>query len=63
MTNELLKPKYNLITFYCYNFGKYDAYYILSLFYSYNNTINKDEKKLKVITLFNYIYKFCKVLS
>ena len=42
MINELLRPKYKGITFYCHNLGGFDSVFILSTLYNYNdNNENK----------------------
>jgi hypothetical protein len=48
--NELLRPKYNNIRFYCHNLGGYDIIFILKIIYMLNDTLtDKDEyKKYKV---------------
>lgn len=55
MVNELLRPKYNIIIFYCHNLGGYDIVYILKVLYIYNDEnpndkykILRDEKIIKV---------------
>jgi len=45
MVNELLRFKYNKITFYCHNLGGYDIVFIL---YRYND-INEDKYKISCI--------------
>jgi hypothetical protein len=49
MFEELLRPKYNDITFYCHNFGGYDAYYIIPLLYNYNENNPKNQYKLDFV--------------
>lgn len=50
MINELLRPKYSNVTFYCHNFGGYDVIYILKILNDYNNNENsKDKYKLSQI--------------
>jgi len=49
LINELLKPKYNQITFYCHNFGGYDVVFILKVILEHND-INPDTRyKLDII--------------
>lgn len=40
MIDELLRPKYSNVTFYCHNFGGYDVIFILKVLTTYNDTIN-----------------------
>lgn len=49
MFEELLRPKYNDITFYCHNFGGYDAYYIIPLLYNYNENNPNNQYKLDFV--------------
>ena len=44
MINELLRPKYNNITFYCHNLGGYDVIYFLKVLNDYNQDSNNIEK-------------------
>lgn len=46
MVNELLRPKYSNVTFYCDNFGGYDSVFILKVLYEYND--NYPYKKYKI---------------
>jgi len=57
LVNELLRPKYNDITFYCHNMGGYDIVFILNVLFKYNsknpdkytlNCVLKDDKIIKV---------------
>lgn len=45
LINELLRPKYDHITFYCHNFGKFDVVFILKVLTSYNDN-NMDKYNL-----------------
>ena len=45
LINELLKPKYDNITFYCHNFGGFDVVFILKVLLEYNDS-NTDNKYL-----------------
>ena len=47
--NEMLKPKYNNYIFYVHNFSKYDVSFILKALVNFNNKINKESFKLKLI--------------
>jgi len=49
--NELLRPKYDKITFYCYNFGGYDVIFILKIINNYNNLQTTNKKKYKLSSL------------
>ena len=40
MINELLRSKYQGITFYCHNLGGFDIVYILKALYKYNDASN-----------------------
>ena len=44
LINELLRPKYNQITFYCHNLGGYDIVFILNVLYKYNDNNNNIQK-------------------
>jgi hypothetical protein len=44
MIDELLRPKYSNITFYCHNLGGYDVIYILKILTRYNDNNNNDTK-------------------
>ena len=48
MINELLRPKYNNITFYCHNLGGYDIVFILKVLNNYND-INADQYKISCV--------------
>jgi hypothetical protein len=57
MINELLRPKYNNIKFYCHNLGGYDIVFILKILNEYNennedkygiNTILRDDVIIKI---------------
>lgn len=57
MINELLRPKYKGITFYCHNLGGFDSVFILSTLYNYNDNnenkfniscILRDDKIIKI---------------
>lgn len=58
MINELIRPKYNNITFYCHNMSGYDIIFILKILYDFNdsnpgkefkiNPILRDSKIIKV---------------
>ena len=37
LVNELLRPKYSNVMFYCHNLGAYDIVFILSTLYAYND--------------------------
>ncbi len=43
MINELLRPKYSDIIFYCHNLGGFDIVFILNVLYTYNDA-NPDDK-------------------
>ena len=43
LIDELLRPKYGNVTFYCHNLGGFDIVYILNALYTYNDK-NKDDK-------------------
>lgn len=43
LVNELLRPKYENIKFYCHNFGGFDVFFILKVLFDYNAK-NKDNK-------------------
>ena len=47
LVDELLRSKYENITFYCHNLGGYDIVFILSILYNYNDTISyvRNEKE------------------
>lgn len=49
MVNELLRPKYDGITFYCHNLGGYDIVSILKGLYVYNDQNSKDKYKISCI--------------
>ncbi len=51
LINELLRPKYDKITFYCHNFGGYDVIFILKIINSYNDLQTTNEKKYKLSPL------------
>lgn len=40
LVDELLRPKYENITFYCHNLGGYDIVFILNILYKFNDKIN-----------------------
>jgi hypothetical protein len=48
MINELLRPKYNKITFYCHNLAGYDIVFILKVLCIYNET-NTNKYDIKTI--------------
>jgi hypothetical protein len=43
MVDELLRPKYNNITFYCYNFGGFYVVFILKVLETYNENHNDNK--------------------
>ncbi len=43
MVDELLRPKYNNITFYCHNFGGFDVVFILKVLETYNENHNDNK--------------------
>lgn len=57
LVNELLRPKYNKIKFYCHNLGGYDVVFILKALIDFNETsqdkydiqcIHRDDKIIKL---------------
>ena len=48
LIDELLRPKYSNITFYCHNLSGYDIVFILKVLYNYNDN-NKDKYKISCI--------------
>ena len=49
LINELIRPKYDKITFYCHNLSGYDIVFILKVLFAYNDSnCNTDEDKFKV---------------
>jgi len=48
MIDELVRPKYKNITFYCHNFSGYDVVFILKVLSKYNDS-NKDKYVLSTI--------------
>ena len=44
LVDELLRPKYNNIIFYCHNLGGFDIVFILNTLYKYNDDINNIQK-------------------
>lgn len=40
LVNELLRSKYENITFYCHNLGGYDIVFILNTLYNYNDKVS-----------------------
>lgn len=58
MINELLRFKYNKITFYYHNLGGYDIVLILKILYKYND-INKDKYKISCILRDSKVIKVC----
>ena len=55
LVDELLRSKYENITFYCHNLAGYDIVFILSILYNYNDTVSyvRNEKE----ALNNHKYK------
>jgi len=51
--NEMLEPKYNNITFYVHNFGKFDAAFIVKALVLYNKEKDKKDRFLLDITTRN----------
>lgn len=51
MINELLRPKYSDITFYCNNLGGYDVVFILKIKYYYNESIVDNDLKYKIFPI------------
>ena len=50
MINELLRPKYSGMTFYCHNIGGYDVVYFINILHKYNeDDNNKDKYKLSYV--------------
>ena len=50
MIDELLRPKYNNITFYCHNSGKYDAIFLIGVLTKYN--VENPENKYDLDPIF-----------
>lgn len=48
LVNELLRPKYNDIKFYCHNLGGFDIVFILKVLTDHNDN-NNDEYKINCI--------------
>jgi hypothetical protein len=48
MVDELLRPKYNKISFYCHNLSGYDIVFILKILYTFNDQ-NIDKYKISCI--------------
>ena len=46
MINELLKYKYNNITFYCRNLGGYDAIFLFKVLNTYKDINKEDQYKM-----------------
>lgn len=56
LIDEILRPKYSNLTFYCHNLGGYDAVFILKALLSYNE-VNKDVYKISTVLRLNNIIK------
>ena len=52
MINELLRSKYSNIMFYAHNLGGYDAIFILSILYKYNDSVLDKKNKYIISTIF-----------
>ena len=44
--NEMFKPKYKGVTWYCHNSGRYDSRILLKYLYDYNNSINLENDSI-----------------
>lgn len=49
MINELLRPKYKGITFYCHNLGGYDSIFKINTLYNYNENNSNDNYNISCI--------------
>ena len=56
MINELVRPKYNNIKFYCHNLGGYDIIFILRILNKYNEN-NEDKYDINCILRDDMIIK------
>ena len=52
MIDELLRPKYSNITFYCHNLGGYDAVFLISVLEQYNDHTSNNDNKYKIRHIF-----------
>lgn len=55
--NEMLRPKYQGVTYYAHNMGKFDAVFIIKILLEYNRLNNNEEYKLEIKKRDNYILK------
>lgn len=46
LVDELLRSKYENVTFYCHNLGGYDIVFILNILYKYNDRIDSEKEPL-----------------
>lgn len=52
MIDELLRPKYSNLTFYCHNLGGYDVVFLISVLEQYNDHTTNNDNKYKISHIF-----------